>query len=702
MAILGKIRNQGVILILVIALALFAFIIQGVLTSGGQKQGNAVGYVGDTEISFEEFGRKVDNYTQRANGITTVQAVNTLWEQEVRDAVLEQQIQEAGVAVTDEQVADLVKDAYRSNPQFQNEDGSFSEAKFKTFIDTQFSGTNASIWNDYVNGQAKTARQNQFFNLLKSGLIATAAEGEMEYRMENDKRSFQYVNIPYTSIPDSTVEVTKAEIEAYVEDHKKQFEVEAQRDLQFVLFEDKASQADKDALKAELSKRLTAENQVYNENTKQYYDIPAFSEAEDVELYVNQYSEESYDPMYTMVSKLPAPARKAATAEIGSTVGPYQEGEMMKLALIEDKKTINDSVQNRHILVAYAGATRSQATRTKEEAEKVADSILATIGQSKSVFDSKFDYFKENTEVAKAEDIGWVVYSGNAKNFAPGFTEFLFSNEEGTIGIAESSFGYHIIRIDEAKAPEEAVKLATISKKIYPSKKTGNDIYTKTVKFQQAAEKGDFTALAKDNNVVATPVSNLKPLDETLPTIGKNRSIVKWAFEEDTEVGDVKRFETAQGFVVAKVTGANEAGNMSSEEASAKVTPILRKNKKARMIMDKIQSNDLSTIAKNQSQVLKTASQISRKNPTIPGAGDEPLVVGTAFGLAQDATSKPIKGDTGVFVIKVTEITDAPDLQNYASNANTLANQAANQSTSKLVEALKKSVEIEDNRVIFY
>lgn len=703
MAILGKIRNQGVILILVIALALFAFIIQGVLTSGGQKQADAVGYVGDTEINRESFARKVENASQnRGANFSQVQAVNSVWDAEVRNAILEQQIKASGIRVTDKKVADQVKDAYKTNPQFLNEDGSFSEAKFKTFVDG-IKTTNPGAWNDYISGTATSAKQELFFNLLKSGLIATNADGEMEYRMENDNRSFSFVNIPYSTISDSAVEVSKSEIESYVNKHKEQFKVDAQRDIEFVLFEDKASPADKDALKTELNKLLTTQT-LRNLSTKEDYTVPAITDATDLEGFVAQNSEEPYNDRYVMVSNLSPNAKAIANVEKGRTYGPYEEGEFLKLSLVEDKKTINDSVQNRHILIAYAGAQRAAASisQTKEEAKATADSIFNLIGQNKSRFDSKFEYFKENKEVANGQDIGWVVYSGNARNFAPGFTKFLYENENGTVGIAESSFGYHIIRIDDVSAPKQAVKLATVAKKVLASKQTGKELFTKTVKFQKSAKSGDFTALAKENAVTTTPVKNLKPLDETLPVVGQNRSIVKWAFNEDRSVGDVERFETSQGYVVVKLNKMSEAGNMSSEEASAKVSPILRKEKKAKMIMDKIKATDVAEIAKNQGQPTKMASTVNRKNPTITGVGEEPLVVGTAFGLAQGATSKPIAGENGVFVIKLTSIETAPDLQNYSANANTLATQAANQSTSKLVEALKKSVEIEDNRSVFY
>jgi len=703
MAILGKIRSQGLILILVIALALFAFIIQGLLTSSGQTPDDAVGYVGDTEINQQTFATMVEN-TQRSRGgqMTTVQAVNSVWEQMVRNAVLDEQMDAAGIEVTDKEVAERIKNSSRSNPQFQNEDGTFSEAKFGLYV-KDMEENNTDQWNIYVQQIADGARQEKFFNLLKSGIVGTNSEGEMEYRMANDNRSFQYVQIPYTSIPDSTVEVTSGEIQKYMNDHKDRFKSEAQRDIEFVLFKDEASAADLQEMRKKLSLRKTTDNSTYNVNTKKAEEIKSLADAEDKQNYVNRFSDQPYNGEWQLVQNLTSAQKNVGgTFEKGSMFGPYQDNGFLKLSLVEDKRQVMDSVQNRHILVSYAGAERSTATRTKEAAEKTADSIFDLIGQKKAKFDTKFDYFKENTELAKGEDLGWTVYTKNASNLAEGYRNFLFENEEGTIGIAESSFGYHIIRLDETANPLDEVKLATISNRITSSKETGKDLYTQTVKFQQAAETGDFAELAKENDVTVKPVNNLKPLDESLPGVKKNRGIVKWAFDEEREIGDIERFETTEGYIVARLKAVREEGMQTTQEASSTVTPILRKEKKAKMIMDKITNSEIAAIAKAQGQSLKNASKVNRKNPTIPGPGTEPMVVGTVFGLDNGATSAPIKGESGVFVVKVTGIEDAPDLQNYSSNANQVATRTANQSTSQLVEALKKSADIEDNRDDFY
>ncbi len=498
MAVLGKIRSQGAILILVIALALFAFIIQGVLTSSGKSQDDAVGYVGDKQIYRDSFARQVEN-TNRNGGpnMTTVQAVNSVWDQNVRNAVLEEQIEAAGIEVTDEEVAARIKDFYGSQPNYQNEDGSFSEAKFSAFVN-QLQTTNPTGWSDYIESVANSLKQERFFNLLKSGIIGTNAEGEMEYRMANDNRSFSYVYLPYSTIVDSTVEVSSGEIQKYINDHKDRFESEAQRDITFVVFKDEASDADKNEIKTKLNLRKSLDNSTYNVNTKKTEQIKSFANADDKQNYVNRFSDQPYNELYQVVDKL-SPAVKSAggSLEKGAVFGPYEDGEYMKLTLVEDRKTIMDSVQNRHILVSYAGAQRSTATRNNEEAKKLADSILAVMGGTKAGFDKQFDYFKENTEIAKGEDLGWTVYTKNAQNLAEGYRNFLYENDKGSIGIAESTFGYHIISIDDATSPLDQVKLATIANKVSSSKQTSKELFTKSVKFQQAAENWRFYGSCK-------------------------------------------------------------------------------------------------------------------------------------------------------------------------------------------------------------
>lgn len=707
MAILSTIRSKGIFLIIIIALALFAFIVGDLIRQGtlGGSNTDTIGVIGDTDVKRETFARQVQNFMQGRQGTSEAQAAAALWDQEIRNAVLNAQVDAAGIEVSDEAVSNYIKASYSSYPQFQDESGAFSEGKLFQFIEDLRTNDPAryQLWQQDVENAANAVKQQQFFTLLKSGIVGTNASGELEYRLENDTRNFSYVNIPYSSIADDKTPVSKDEIKAYITEREKQFQTVAQRDIEFVLFEDKASENDRTALKSEINK-LINDTEVFNKNTNQNELRIGLRNSTTPERFANENSEVASNDSYVAVSSLGENAKTLTDLAVGTVYGPYEDASYLKASRVLDKKVVMDSVNNRHILVAYAGAERAAAnvTRSKEEAKKVADSIMATIGQNKTAFDTKFEYFKTNTDLAVGQDIGWVVKSGNASGYAPGFTKFLFENSAGTVGVAESTFGYHIIRIDEAKSPVSTLKLATVAKQIIPSKSTEKAQFNKVQKFQQAAEKGKFADVAKKYDATVNPVTNLKAMDETLPVLGKNRTIVKWAFDEERVVGDLNRFETPTGYVVARVTRVSEDGLMSVEEASATVTPILRNKKKAKMIMDKIKSGDLNAIAKSNNVSVQEASDVNRKNPTVPSAGSEPKVVGAAFGLAVNKTSKPIAGESGVFVVKTTAVNNAPDIKNYQGAATEAAGRMANQSTSLLLEALKKNMNITDNRARFY
>ena len=172
-------------------------------------------------------------------------------------------------------------------------------------------------------------------------------------------------------------------------------------------------------------------------------------------------------------------------------------------------------------------------------------------------------------------------------------------------------------------------------------------------------------------------------------------------FNSDTNVGDIRRFDINGSYAVVQVTGKKEKGLMSTDDASFKILPILRNLEKAKLLRDKISSTTLADIAANQKTTVKAANAISMSNPTLPGAGREPKVVGTAFALENGQVSGLIDGVNGVYKIEVTKHTEAPKMDSYKSYAKDPANNI-NAVGSKVMEALKKKATIEDNRATFY
>jgi len=153
--------------------------------------------------------------------------------------------------------------------------------------------------------------------------------------------------------------------------------------------------------------------------------------------------------------------------------------------------------------------------------------------------------------------------------------------------------------------------------------------------------------------------------------------------------------------VIAQLTRKSPEGLMSVSEASAKVTPILRNKKKAEKIRASISGTTVQEVANSQNVQVQTATAVTMANPTIPGAGSEPKVVGAAFGEKAGETTGLIDGKTGVFKVRVLAINKAPDIDNYTSYVNQLnaGNSAVN---NQVYQSLKKKADIEDNRANFY
>jgi len=257
------------------------------------------------------------------------------------------------------------------------------------------------------------------------------------------------------------------------------------------------------------------------------------------------------------------------------------------------------------------------------------------------------------------------------------------------------------VEVGKQSEPKKAIRLATVVKNIEPSKKTTDDVFFRASKFEVAVKDGDFSELAKSQNLEVKPVNNLGKMEANIPGLGANRPIVNWAFNEDTKVGDIKRFSVPEGYVIAQLTRKNEKGLMSVAQASPTVKPILLNEKKAEKIRESIKGNTLEEIAQNQNVSVQNVTGVTMANPMIAGSL-EPKVVGAAFGTKPGESTGFINGRNGVYKVKVTAFNPAPKMESYVNYANQLSTKNAPASQSAVYNALKKKAEIEDNRATFY
>lgn len=708
MAILGQIRSKSIFLIIVIGLALFAFVISGVFDGKGYQAQQPIGIINGEDILIEDFRGQVDflerNYNQKG-----MVAVNNVWNQRLRSEILNQQFEITGIQSGKDHLQNILKNnpTFNSDQQFLNEAGIFDIDKFKALI-IELKTTNPEAYENWKNQEKIFESQSNeqiYFNLVTAGINYTQSDGKFEYTLQNSNVDIEYVQIPYSSVEDSLVSPSKSDLKKYIDNNKDQFKVESSRDIEYVIFEEKPSLGDENAIKNRLSKYLK-ESKVFNNVSKLDEITPSLTTAKNIKEFINEYSETSFDSIYLPKGSLPADhANLLFNLNNNQTYGPYLDGDYFKISRMLDKK-IGGSVRPSHILIAYKGAQNANpnVTRSKKDAKKEANSILRQIRKSPESFTELAFEFSDGPSKSRGGDLGFV----QDGNMVKPFNDFIFSKRVGSTGVVETDFGFHVIKV---VAKDDLVLLASITEKNVPSDETSDQAFNSATKLEMNLSKdGDINALAENENYTVKTVNGIQILDNDFPGLKDQRRIVQWLFNESTSISDFKRFDLPKGgYLIAQVTGMKEAGVSDVQDVSYKVLPMVLKSKKADLII-KQNDNSLSIddIAKINGVEVKKALALNQKNATISGAGLEPLVIGTSFGTPLNETSNFIIGENGVYKLKVVqrkEINskdDSIDPNFIISYKNQLLNLNRSSVFGGVYESLKNNTEIKDNRSVYY
>jgi len=713
MAILGKIRERSLFLIIVIALALFSFVIGDVFTRGGYGGNkNSVGEINGENISREEFAELVEQQRSRTNNRgSQLQSVNTAWDNLIREKVYKTQLEKSGIIVGEKDVWDeIVKQPFvQSNPQFKNEIGLFDEEKFKEYIATlqdaatedEQGKTTWLGWLNYEKSIKSNLQISTYNNLITAGLGATLKEGEHYYFDNNTKLDLEYIHIPHSYIADSLVTITDDEIKEYVKSHPNDYKTEASRDISFVKFDIKATPEDELAIMTGLSE-LINDREEYSTAAKTNIKITGFTNATNIEEFFNENSSDTPldNKFYTKNKLNQITADSLFNLNVGEIYGPYKDGEHFKLSKLLAVKQLPDSVKARHILIPFTGALRvdPSITQTEAEAKNSVDSLLVIIKKDKS----KFAVIAKNLSSdkgsgAKGGDLNWFTYD----RMVPQFRDFTFENNIGDIDVVKSDFGFHIIEIQEQKNKQKSVSLATFSRKIEASEETENDIFQKAETFASELSNGKIIEeLVKENKLLLQPVIGLKAMDEKVSTLGDQRQIVTWSFEKATKENDIKRFDVDKGYAIVKLTAKRKKG-LSIGTSKFKIRKILLNEKKVEQIKEKIEGNNLQEIAKVFNKTVNSSMAVSVGSPVLPGAGRSADLVSILTTLDEQKTYTGIEAKDGVFIVKILKKENPKTLENYSSLTNIISNTNKSKS-SKAYEALKEIAEIEDNRASLY
>ena len=341
MAILGQIRKKSFFLIVVIGMALFAFVISGVFVGSGVSQNQTIGEVNGEKIDYETFNLLVQQ-TQDFYGLDLINAVNYAWEVGIKNTVLTQELDKLGINAGKDQLEQIIsaEPSIVSNPEFQNEIGLFEFTKFSRYIN-QLKSMNPTAYNSWKIQEQNviaSAKQKIYFNLITSSITYTDVESNLEYHLENDKVTIDYIKIPFNEIPDSIFKITNSQISNFIKKNKNNYIIDPSRIIEYVFVYDVASPLDENNIRTNLESIRDGIIQ-YNDVTKLVDSIEGFKDVKNIVEFVETYSEKLYDSIYKTRDQLPGKFSDILYGlRKGKTFGPYKDGNYYILSKMIDKK----------------------------------------------------------------------------------------------------------------------------------------------------------------------------------------------------------------------------------------------------------------------------------------------------------------------------------------------------------------------------
>ena len=703
MAAIGNIRKHYGLLVVIVGIALLAFVLGDLFKSTNSRQTTNVATVDGKKITYQDYSNLVnmnlENVKAQNGGSLSTEDnysvhANTL-EQMIREIIMENEYEDLGLVVSGDELYDQF---LGENPNqyvvqsFTNPDGSFNRELVTTYI-RDFQTLNPELKSNWLNFERaiKEDRLNtKYETLLKKGFYLPNKLAERIYADKNDKTSAEVYAVRYNTVADSTVVVNDADNKAFYNNNKNKYQTEATRSIDYVVFDITPSKADVDYSKKYVS------------------DLKKdFTEIDNAANFVNANSDLAYDSTWKSRKDVPAELEQVIFDQnngVGFVYGPYENEGYYNIAKIVAMENRSDSLMASHILVSYANALRSDATRTKEEAKALADSILNVVKKDKSKLETLAKDFSDDPSAQTNNgDLGWFTDGMMVHNF----NEFVQDNKVGTIGMVETPFGYHIIKVTDRNEAAPKARIAVLAHEITPSSATYQNVFAEANKFvTENTTAEDFNKAIEEQGLNKRTYPSLRKNTNFITGISNPRQIVRWAFDENTEVGDMSTiFDLDNMYVVAVLTKSVEEGFTPYEDIADRYQFVIKKEKKGAMLAEqaKTYGTDYQKMIDNMKGEKTTVDNVTFEGRGFGNFGVEDKVIGTVIGMKEGEVSEPIVGGNGLFVVKVTKETPAAATTDYSSIVREYRTRFNNQIlNNSAYSALKDNVKIEDNSILFY
>lgn len=709
MTVLAKIRNRAGLLVTIIGIALLVFILQSALESGNFFFGNSdrnVGEISGKAIAYEEFNSKVQEATEARkknsgqtalDEATTDQIVQQTWNQMLGERILNKEYEKLGIAVSGDELYDLML-------------GKEPHAYIKQYFTDQQTGTVLAMFANPQTGQLNmtkvleyTQQMNEeqevswvmlenaikqarivekYNNLVKKGLYITTSQAKDDYFAQNKLYNISYVVKKYASLPDTAVTVNEDDIKNYYNEHRNEFKQETSRKIEYVVFDILPSGEDSAEIKTDIT-RVVEEFK-----TKTAMEDSAFVIAES--------DSRNFDTRFSKKGTLsPQIDSIMFNSPIGTVVGSYLENNSFRAAKLISIKAMPDSVKARHILIKLVNGDTANAMAKADSLKKIIT--------PKNFADIAAKNSEDAGSAVKGGDLGWFAEG----SMVPPFNDACFNGRKGDMPIVQSQFGIHLIEILDKGVESKRVQVATIDKAILPSARTLQGYYSKASEFSGKNNTSElFDKAVTEGKLNKRIAENIKEGSKTIPGLESPKELVRWLYE--AKKGDVSSaFELGNKFVIAHLVEIKEEGVAPLEQVKDEIEVKAKQDKKAENFIAQFNTSltgvsMLDAFSKKVTIPVEKTEGLTFSSSTIQGIGQEEEVTGTIVTLKKNSLSKPIKGKTGVFVVNVDAVKEAPVTKDYSVTKMQSGSTLQSRVDYEVFNALKENAKVIDLRWKFY
>ena len=727
MAIIGKIREKSWVLVAFVGLALVAFILGDYLKGGPANPGGGIGTVDGEPVNPQLY--QYYQSLQERNDATQAQqqgreytdrdrqnSADRAWQQTTERLMLDKEFEALGIEVKESEMYDQIagKNGFVVNPEIEKQFIDSTTGKYNPDLlldvlkqkDNDTSVQRKQEWMLEKSQRIEYRRTEKYYQLMQLGAYTTQLEAKEEYLAQKTTKSISYVMNAFSRLTDEEMKITDTEVRAFYEEHKteKKYEAKGGRDVHYFDIQILPSKADSSAFNTTLAKTkmdfaASIDDSAFvmtNSQVKNYNSKANFYRVEGTE---------GADPAMTYPRYMDTVFKTAAKGQI---VGPYNNGESVCIAKMLGFNTKEARV--RHILIS---AERKNPVAVAKAA-KQSDSILSIL--NKGNFDALCKQFSGDPgSKDKGGVIEWFMDNGQ---MVPEFAKYSMNEPVGKFGKTQTDFGFHIIEVLDRKMT--APSLAVVQTKLVASPTTltevaqeANDVLymlnARLNKYTDGYKKAAmFDTIAKQKKYFSRPIriEDQSPKAQGFSTIMAEDKILNLAYDMNAEIGQLcdAPIKDEKRYIIAIISSIREVGVPAYEDVYETMKGGAIKAKKAKRFVAQmtagVKSKSFDALAKVSKSMVSKADVVFA-NPQIQGAGYEPELVGFLFGnLKAGMMTSPIVGESGVYVVRVDNVTAAPKTATYEAEQKQLTGQVKGNTQSGINNALTKLNDVKDTRKI--